>query len=67
MARRARRKYGVLMFEFEVFPKQMYCIEESACDIAGTFPRTLSPHSDSAPGEFTPFLASLVTPLVLMR
>jgi len=43
MVRRARRKYGALMFEFEVFPKQMYCIEESACGIVGTFPRPLSP------------------------
>jgi len=67
MARRAKRKDGALMFEFEVFPKQMYCIEESACDIVGTFLSPLAPHSDSGPGEFTTFLASLVTPLVLMR
>jgi len=30
-------------------------------------PRPLAPHSDSARGEYTPSLASLVTPLVLMR
>jgi len=27
------------MFEPEVFWKQMYCIEESICDIVGTFRR----------------------------
>jgi len=27
------------MFEPEVFRKQMYCIEESTCDISGTFRR----------------------------
>jgi len=25
------------MFEPQVFPEQMYCIEESTCDVAGTF------------------------------
>ena len=45
------------IFETEVFRKQMYCIEESVCDIVGTFP---SPaviwchHTDSAPGELRP-------------
>jgi len=34
------------MFEFEVFRKQMYCIEENTCDIVWTFWR---PRSDSAP------------------
>jgi len=29
------------MFEPEVFRKQMYCIEESTCDIIGTFRRPL--------------------------
>jgi len=38
------------MFEPEVFRKQMYCIEESTCDIVGTFRR---------PGH----CARLVTPL----
>jgi len=52
------------MFEFEVFRKQMYCIEENICDIDWTFwhPRSHSallvvirrPHSDSAPGELCP-------------
>ena len=42
----ARRKLDVLMFESEVFRKQMYCIEESTCDSAGTFS---VPRRDSAP------------------
>jgi len=36
------------MLELELFRKEIYCIEESACDIVGTFRR---PRSDSAPGE----------------
>jgi len=39
------------MFEPEVFRKQMYCIEESTCNIVGTIRR---PHGDSAPGESCP-------------
>jgi len=35
------------MFESEVFRKQMYCIEESACDILGNFQRL--PQSFDAP------------------
>jgi len=27
------------MFEFDVFRKEMYCIEDSTCDIVGTFRR----------------------------
>jgi len=64
----ARSKFGAHMFEPEVFPKQMYwyCIEESTCDIVGTFLR--SPQSFCAltmirrPGNCSPF-ALLVTPL----
>jgi len=41
------------MFEPEVFRKQMHCIEESTCDIAGTFRRL----ENCAP------LPPLVTPL----
>ena len=37
MARGARSKFGAPIFEREVFRKQMYCFEESTCDIAGTF------------------------------
>jgi len=43
------------MFEFEVFRKQMYCIEESACDICLDFlapPQSFgAPRSDSEPGK----------------
>jgi len=39
------------MFETKVLRKQMYSIEDSTCDITGTFRR---PHSDSAPGELLP-------------
>jgi len=45
------------MFEAEVFWKQMYCIEESTCDIVGTFrPRDSSPRVLCPPSP-------LVTPL----
>jgi len=47
MAPGARSKYGTLMFEPEVFRKQLYCIEESTYDIVGTFRR--SPQSFGAP------------------
>jgi len=40
MAPGARSKFGVRMFEPELFRKQIYCIEESACDIFGTFWRS---------------------------
>jgi len=33
----ARVKLGAPVFEPEVFRKQMYCIEESTCDIFATF------------------------------
>jgi len=36
---RARSKFGAPMLEFEVFRKQMCCIETSTCDIIGTFQR----------------------------
>jgi len=44
MVPRARSSFGALMFEPEIFRKQMYCIEESICDIVGTLWR-----SDLAP------------------
>jgi len=58
------------MTEVEVFRKQIYCIEESTCDIFVTFrrpridsaPPVVIPHCDSAPGELCP-LALLVMPL----
>jgi len=58
MAPRARNKFCAHIFEPDVFRKQLYCIEDSTCDIAETF---LCPRSDSAPGELFP-LAPLVTP-----
>jgi len=39
MAPGARSKFGAPIFEPEVFRKQMYCIEESTCDLVGTFQR----------------------------
>jgi len=39
MAPGARSTFGVPMFEPEVFRKQMSCVEESGCDIVGTFRR----------------------------
>jgi len=42
MAPGAGRKFGAPMFEFEVFRKQMYCIEESTFSIVGTFWRPYS-------------------------
>jgi len=72
MASGARGKSGAPMFETVVFQKQMYCIEESTCDIAGIFRlplqlfgapcSDLAPRSDlaSAPGELcTPCPPSL--------
>ena len=41
MAPGTRSKFGAPMFEPEVFRKQIYCIEESSCDIVGTFRRPL--------------------------
>jgi len=54
MAAGARSKFAASMFEPEVFRKQLYCIEQSTCDIVRTF------HS---PGNCSP-LSPLVTPLV---
>jgi len=68
MGPRARSKFGAPMFEAEVFRKQIYSIEESTCDIVGTFllrsdpvsPEVIRrPHSDSAPGELCPLPPSL--------
>jgi len=39
------------MFETEVFRKQVYCIEESTCDIIGTFWRP--PQSGPASADAT--------------
>jgi len=37
MAPGARRKFNVLIFKLKVFREKMHCIEESTCDIPGTF------------------------------
>jgi len=37
MAPGARSKFGALMFELEVFRKQMYCVEESIVTLLGVF------------------------------
>jgi len=37
MAPREKSKFGAPMFEPKVFQKQIYCTEESTCDIVGTF------------------------------
>ena len=56
-ARVKKRFWHPPMFEAEVFWKQMYCIEESTCDIVGTFrPRDSSPRVLCPPSP-------LVTPL----
>ena len=73
MAHGARSKFGVPTFEPDVFWKQMWCIEESACDIFVTFRRGAPshwaapavirwPHSDSASGKLWPPFP-IVTPL----
>jgi len=68
MAPGARSKFGAPMFKPEPFWKQMYCIEESTCDICWDF--SAQPRSDSAPSPklfnargIVP-LAPLVTPLM---
>ena len=68
MAPGARSKFGAPMFEPEDFRKQMYCTEESTCDIVGTFRRP--PQSFSAPVVIwrpgnCAHLAPLVTPLLV--
>jgi len=39
MAPGARNKFDAHKFEIGIFRKQMYFIEESTCDIVGTFQR----------------------------
>jgi len=68
MAPVARSKFGTPMFEPEVFRNQMYCIEESTCDIVVTFRR--SPQSLGAPvvirrpvNLLPPLVTSLLAPI----
>jgi len=56
MAPGARNKFGAPMFEHKVFRNQMYCIEESTCDMVRTFRR---PPSDSVPENCAPLAPSL--------
>ena len=63
MASGAGNQLGAPMIELEVVRKQIYCIEESTCDIFVTFRR---PRVDSAspvvvrrPGNCAPFPPSL--------
>ena len=49
MAPGARCKFGTPIFEPEVFRKQMYCIEEGTCDIAGIVWRV---RNHSAPPQY---------------
>jgi len=51
MAPGARSKFGAPILEPEVFRKEIYCIEQSTCEIFGTFRR---PHNDPALGELYP-------------
>ena len=63
MAPGARSKSGAPMFETEVFRKHMYCIEESTCDIVGTFRRPSqwfgAPIVTRRPGNCAPLPSSL--------
>ena len=52
MAPGARSEFGALMFELEVLRKQMYCIEESTCDIVGTFRRPLQSFGARGTGTY---------------
>ena len=62
MAHGERNKFRALMFEGEILWLQIYCIEESTCDIPGTLGL---PRSEWATGELSP-LAPLVTPLIVV-
>ena len=55
-----RSKFDGCMFEPEASRKQMYCIEESTCDIVGTFRHPPLWFGDWG---FVPPLPPLVTPL----
>jgi len=56
MAPGAKSKFGATMVELDLFRKQIYCFEESTCDIVGLFSVS---RNNSAPGELcTPRYAS---------
>jgi len=58
---RGKKQVWRPMFEPEIVPKQMCCIEESTCDIVGTF---RSPRSDSARGKLCPPFSPSLRPCV---
>jgi len=58
MAPGARSKFGAPMMEPEVFGKQMYCIEDSIRDTAGSFRRPGNCAPRYAPGQ-TPVFRKL--------
>jgi len=64
MAPGPRHKFGAPVFEPEVFREQTHCIEESACDIVGTFRR---PHGDSPPGKLCPSCPHLLRRWMCIR
>jgi len=62
----ARSKFGDPMFELEAFRKEIYCIEESTCEIVETFRRHKqtfgAPAVIQRPGNWPP-VPPVVTPL----
>jgi len=66
---RGKKQVWCPMFEPEVFRKQIHCIEESVCDVVGTFWRTPQRFGTTIeirrPGNCAS-LAPLVTPLCSM-
>ena len=64
----AKNKFGASLFETKVFREQMYCMEESTCDIVETFRRP--PQWFGARGIVPPFPLSLrpwLSPVVLLK
>ena len=59
----ARSKFGALIFEPDVFRKQMHFLEESTCDNVGAFLRLRSDSAPPASEELCPTCAPVVTPL----
>ena len=65
MAHGARSKFGVPMFEPKVIREQVYCVEESTCDIVVILAPSAvirRPNSDSAPGELCPHFSLRLVP-----
>jgi len=69
MAPGERSEFGTPVFETEVLPKLMYCIEESTCDIAWTLRRSrqwlgvpmVTRHLENCAPLVTPLPVLLVT------